>query len=62
MPPSLECVGLRWSKPFTKNGSLHRWRIFQDGAGSKWKQLYYYHRKAERWIQTNKIVRFRGDV
>ena len=51
---------MKWSKPFRKDGNLQRWRIYKKPDGTMWKQLFYYHRKADKWVSTNKILKYRG--
>ena len=38
---------MKYSKPFKKNGTLHRWR-FQNTH----KILQYFHRKAGKWLDS----------
>ena len=40
-------VQMKYSKPFKKNGTLHRWR-FQNTH----KILQYFHRKAGKWLDS----------
>ena len=35
----------KYSKPFTRNGSLYRWMILGD-----MKYLQFYHRRSEQWL------------
>lgn len=40
---------MAYSRPFKKQGTLHRWRFYQ-GLKGPMKSLEYYHRKARRWL------------
>ena len=42
-------LSMTYSRPFKKQGTLHRWR-FYDGIEGPMKALEYFHRKARRWL------------
>ena len=52
-------VGVKFSRPWSRNGALYRWRFFH-AAGDAWKAKQFYHRKAGKWIETGSVLKHRG--